>query len=330
MALAESWRGLRTAAVVAAAGSTVRGAELLHLSQSSVVRAVQALEATLGWMVFERSAQGMQPTAQGRAVLLRTGRAAQQLHAFTSTGLSAPAMPWWANRVVMGLGLRHMRLLLALCATRSVAQAADHMQVSLPAVHQTLAQLEHLAGSALFLRTRKGIRPTEAGDQLLRAVQLCLAELRQGDEELAFLQGRPQGQLTIGTLPFSTGMLLAPAVDEVLRGQGAGLRITIVDGTYDALVHQLRHADIDLLVGALRPAAPVMTCSKRPCSRTPWPWSRGRAIRCWRPVWHGRTWLRRSGSCPCRTPPRSARLKRLLPPPASRCRQTLCAPTAPC
>lgn len=256
MALAESWRGLRAAAVVAAAGSTVRGAELLHLSQSSVVRAVQALEATLGWMVFERSAQGMQPTAQGRAVLLRTGRAAQQLHAFTSTGLSAPAMPWWANRVVMGLGLRHMRLLLALCATRSAAQAADHMQVSLPAVHQTLAQLEHLAGSALFLRSRKGIRPTEAGDQLLRAVQLCLAELRQGDEELAFLQGRPQGQLTIGTLPFSTGMLLAPAVDEVLRGQGAGLRITIVDGTYDALVHQLRHADIDLLVGALRPAAP--------------------------------------------------------------------------
>ena len=67
MALAESWRGLRAAAVVAAAGSTVRGAELLHLSQSSVVRAVQALEATLGWMVFERSAQGMQPTAQGRA-----------------------------------------------------------------------------------------------------------------------------------------------------------------------------------------------------------------------------------------------------------------------
>ena len=45
-------------------------------------------------------------------------------------------------------------------------------------------------------------------------------------------------------------------MDELLRGQGAGLRITIVDGTYDALVHQLRHADIDLLVGALRPAAP--------------------------------------------------------------------------
>ena len=256
MALAESWRGLRVACVVVAAGSTVRAAELLHLSQSSVVRTVQALEAALGWMVFERSAQGMQPTALGQAVLLRAGRAAQQLHAYAPTGLSAPAMPWWASRVVMGLGLRHMRLLLALCATRSAAQAAGQLQVSLPAVHQTLAQLEHLAGSALFLRTRKGIRPTEAGDQLLRAVQLCLAELRQGDEELAFLQGRPQGQLTIGTLPFSTGMLLAPALDEVLRSQGAGLRITIVDGTYDALVHQLRHAEIDLLVGALRPAAP--------------------------------------------------------------------------
>jgi len=35
-----------------------------------------------------------------------------------------------------------------------------------------------------------------------------------------------------------------------------GLGITIIDGTYDALLHQLRQADIDVIVGALRSVLP--------------------------------------------------------------------------
>jgi LysR family transcriptional regulator of gallate degradation len=64
-----------------------------------------------------------------------------------------------------------------------------------------------------------------------------------------------QGRLLIGTLPFSTGFLLSESVDRVLRSN-PGLGITVIDGTYDALLHQLRHADIDVIVGALRPVLP--------------------------------------------------------------------------
>ena len=56
-----------------------------------------------------------------------------------------------------------------------------------------------------------------------------------------------QGRLVIGTLPFSTGMLLAASVDRVLRSH-PGLGITVIDGTYDQLTRQLRFAEIDLVV----------------------------------------------------------------------------------
>jgi len=35
-----------------------------------------------------------------------------------------------------------------------------------------------------------------------------------------------------------------------------GLKVTVVDGTYESLLHQLRFADIDIIVGALRDPVP--------------------------------------------------------------------------
>ena len=58
--------------------------------------------------------------------------------------------------------------------------------------------------------------------------------------------------MVIGTLPFSVGPVLPRAVNQLLQAL-PGLQVTVVDGTYDALVQKLRDAEIDLIVGALRP-----------------------------------------------------------------------------
>src|SRR5690606_492936 len=55
-----------------------------------------------------------------------------------------------------------------------------------------------------------------------------------------------------GSLPLSAGTLVPRAVDRVLNLHRE-LHVTVIDGTYDALMYQLRHADIDVIVGALRP-----------------------------------------------------------------------------
>jgi len=64
-----------------------------------------------------------------------------------------------------------------------------------------------------------------------------------------------QGHIVIGTLPFSTALFLPQAVEGVLA-RHPGLTITVVDGTYESLLRQLRFAEIDLIVGALRQPAP--------------------------------------------------------------------------
>ncbi len=256
--LVNQLKPLRALCAVAATGSTVAAASALHLSQSSVVRAIQALEADLDGALFERSGRGMAPTPLGQVLALRAARGLAhlaQVDAPARRGHNPDALGWTGSRLAAGVGARHMAVLLSLAQTGTETASAQALGISQPAVHQTLAQLEHMAGAPLFVRARKGLRLTEVGEATLQAFKLARAELQQAGDELAARRGVVQGRLVIGTLPFSTGHLLSLAVDRVLQTH-PGVAITIVDGTYDALLHQLRQADIDLIVGALRPALP--------------------------------------------------------------------------
>jgi LysR family transcriptional regulator of gallate degradation len=249
---------LRAACAVYALGSTVQAARALRVAQSSITRAIQDLEASCGHLLFLRMGRGMQPTPEGLPFLARGARALGFLAVLGGpegrTGLHA--LSWLVSRFATGLNQRHMRALLALGRSLTLAGAARDLGVGASAVHQTLSQLEHVAGAALFVRSRRSLRLTEAGEQALHAVKLALAELEQAEQDLSWRKGFLRGSLVIGTLPFSTGLLLPQAVESVLSAH-PGLSITIVDGTYDALVRRLRAAEIDIMLGALRPQAPA-------------------------------------------------------------------------
>lgn len=232
-------RTLRALAAVAQHGSAARAAELLHRSVSAVTRSVQQAEQTLGLPLFERGARGMACTPAGTVFLARVQRALAELHKAGS-----PALPLRATDTML-LGLA------AVAAARSESAAALQLGVSQSAVHQSLRQLEHAARGPLFERSRRGTRLTEAGERLLRHAQLALAELRIAHDELAAFRGIAPGRIAVGVLPMAADVLVPQALSRLFALQ-PGLRVTVVDGTYEALLHPLRHGDIDLVVGPLR------------------------------------------------------------------------------
>lgn len=249
---------VRAACAVHSLGSTVQAATVLRVSQSSVTRAIQELEAASGHALFYRMGRGMRATEESVLFLARAGRALGFLAVLGGpegrAGLHA--LSWLVSRFATGLNLRHMLALLSLGRTLSMAQAARELGVGTSAMHQTLGQLEHLAGVVLFVRSRRGLRLTESGEQALHAVKLARAELQHAEQHNSWQRGTLRGQLVIGTLPFSAGLLLPQAVEAVLSAH-PGMAITIVDGTHDALVQRLREAELDVMLGALRPEAPA-------------------------------------------------------------------------
>lgn len=260
--LASQLRKLRAVQAVAEAGNTVQAAQCLHLSQSAVARAVQDVERTLGLTLFERSARGMRLTPLGARISARIGRALNTLALADSARAAADgASRWSRSRLATSVRFRHLRTFLALEAGgRQARQVAADLQLSLSALHQTLGQLEHLAGRPLYDFGQQGMRLTEAGEELGRCFKLALAELAQADEEISAQRGQLRAHLTLGTLPFSTSLFLPQALEAALAHH-PGLAVTVIDGTYESLLHKLRHAEIDLLLGALRtrpPAADVV------------------------------------------------------------------------
>ncbi len=232
-------RLLRAVAAVAATGSAVRAGERLHLSTSAITRAVQQAEFELGLPLFERGARGMVATPAGQLLVARAERAFTELQ----RGLGAGASQRISDAMLAAL--------LAVAQSGSESSAAALLGITQPAVHQALRGLEHGARRPLFERTRRGTRLTAAGELLLRHGRLALAELRTGHDELAAFRGLGPGRVAVGALPMAADVLVPQALSR-LFAQDPGLQVTVVDGTYEALMHQLRHGDIDFVVGPLR------------------------------------------------------------------------------
>jgi len=256
----ERLKSLRCAAAVVRHGSAMRAAEAVHLSQPAVTRAVLEMEKACGLPLFERSARGMLPTPLGTRVARRADALFDHLaHGAAQAAALAPRGRRTVNpeRFAGAVTPASLKAMLAVAATLSEKKAADAAGISQPAVHRSLRTLEHLAGGSVFQRSVLGTRLTEAGEVLLLNVKLAFGEARALDSEIASWRGEIRGRVVVGVLPLSVSLLLPQAVDAVLR-EHADIEITVVDGTYESLMAQLRSADIDLVLGALREAPPAV------------------------------------------------------------------------
>lgn len=234
-------RLLRICAAVARQGSVSHAAAMLHLSPSAVARAVQQAEAHLGIPLFERGARGMRLTRGGAVLMPRIDAAFALLQAAGGARL--------AQCVNEGM----LAALAAVADCGSETAAAQRLALSQAAVNVRLRQLQHHARTAILARSRRGTTLLPAGERLLRHARLATNELRIAYEELAGLLGSSGGFVAIGALPMAADVLVPQAIAG-LAASDPQVRVKIVDGTYEALLQQLRQGEIDLMVGPLRGA----------------------------------------------------------------------------
>ncbi len=232
-------RAWRAVAAVAEFGSAAGAAAALHLSASAVTRAVQQAEAAAGLPLFERGARGMVCTRAGDIAAARVKRALAELRLGP-----APALAPRATDAMLAA-------FVAVAGQGSEAAAAAQLGLTQPAVHGALRQLEHAAKLRLLERSRRGTRLTEAGEALRPRVHRALAELRVAGDELAALRGESAGRVALGALPMAADVLVPQALARLYAALPS-LQVTVVDGTYEALLAQLRHGEVDVVVGPLR------------------------------------------------------------------------------
>ncbi|CAM3846602.1 LysR family transcriptional regulator [Kerstersia gyiorum] len=248
-------RSLRAMSAVVQHGTTFAAAEACHVSQPAITRAIQRLERDCGLDLFLRTARGMAPTEPGRQMAARVMALLACLQTGAREALASDASKRGGDgttgRFARSVTPSQIQALLSVAAWGSESRAAQALGISQPAIHAALQGLERLISVRLFYKLPSGTWLTPPGDALLLRTRQALAELRGLESDLAAWQGETRGTIVIGTLPLSVPIFLPHAIQTIMQAH-PGVRVGIIDGTYEDLLQRLRSADIDVIAGALR------------------------------------------------------------------------------
>ncbi|MFB9909032.1 LysR family transcriptional regulator [Allokutzneria oryzae] len=129
----------------------------------------------------------------------------------------------------------------------SLTVAATRRGLSQPAVTGQLARLERQVGEPLFVRTRRGVVPTERGDALARAVGPHLDQLSAA---LRADSGVPSGVVRVGGAAELLALRVLPTLAPLAVG---GLSLRVVTGLAQPLLAALAEGELDLVVSAIKP-----------------------------------------------------------------------------
>ena len=128
-----------------------------------------------------------------------------------------------------------LALLASLSEAGSLSAAARAAGVTQPALTKQLARLERQLGVPLFVRSIRGVVPTEYGQALLPRARIVRAQLLQAAEALAQLRGRREGQVSVALSHLAT-VLLVPGVLPLFRTRWPGVRLRLVPPSFAQLM----------------------------------------------------------------------------------------------
>ncbi|MCL1960716.1 MAG: LysR family transcriptional regulator [Desulfovibrionaceae bacterium] len=117
----------------------------------------------------------------------------------------------------MPIDLRNLRCFLAVCATRSISRAAEHMHIAQPAMSMQIKGLEEALGLQLFERSTHGVQTTAAGLRLEHHARGLLASFESALRDVRQLEAAPVGSVAIGLPQSMTRLLTVPLLDAALK-----------------------------------------------------------------------------------------------------------------
>ncbi len=142
--------------------------------------------------------------------------------------------------------LKQLRVLAAVVRTGSVTAAAQKLNVSPPAVTLQMQLLQDHAGLPLVERSQTGTAATDAGREVLRAIDQIETILADCSASLAAIAGQKTGTVSVGVI--STAKYFAPrALGAFARAHpGIDLRLTI--GNRADMIDGLNRYELDIAV----------------------------------------------------------------------------------
>ncbi len=145
------------------------------------------------------------------------------------------------------LTITGLQILLEVNRFGSFSAAAEALGYTQSAISRQVAGLETFAGAPLFERHARGVRPTAAGEILIRHAGEVLERVAAASNELAGLNDRLDGRLAVGAFPTAAASLVPLAIARLMR-PNPGLRVRLIEASTPAQLHALRRRRLEVAV----------------------------------------------------------------------------------
>jgi len=145
----------------------------------------------------------------------------------------------------MDVELRHLRYFVAVAEELSFTRAAERLHIAQPPLSTQIRRLEDELGVALFDRSRRAIRLTDAGEVLLGEARRLLAQVEQALKATRNAGVGETGRLTIGFVPSASTTAL-PEHLRAFRTRYPGVELFLRELPPDQLIAQLHAGALDL------------------------------------------------------------------------------------
>ncbi len=143
--------------------------------------------------------------------------------------------------------LRHLRYFDAVAETLNFTRAAERLHVTQSTLSHQIKQLEDELGTALFDRSAKRVRMTEAGEILRSHMTPALEQIDLGLQALRAPGEAVTGSIRLGTTPsFNTQMV--PLCVATLLKSYPGLQVTVEELAAGQILKRLRSGHLDMAV----------------------------------------------------------------------------------
>lgn len=144
------------------------------------------------------------------------------------------------------LSLKQLQAVAAVARLGTMTRAAQELNVTSAALYARIRQLEDEAGLLLFDRTPTGLKPTDAGREMLWAINSINTVLETCTERLRTLKGAGGGRVALGVV--STAKYFAPAVIAGFMQAHPQVEINLTVGNRTDTVETLRNYEIDFAI----------------------------------------------------------------------------------
>lgn len=155
--------------------------------------------------------------------------------------------------------LRHLRYLLAVADHGGFTRAAEALHVSQPTLSQQIRQLEETLGVALFDRTSRTVKATDAGEAYIECARRVLVELEAGKRALHDVKDLSRGNLRLAMTPTFMAYLVGPLVRD-FAARYPGIHLQILELSMDDIEAGLADDSLDIAIAFTPVRHPDLEC----------------------------------------------------------------------